>query len=132
MMDTIYKCASLTIVALSGQDSNSGLPGINQNYRSSHIMESIDGLEYGTTGPRLAGSLEKSNYNTRAWTLQEFAFAKRKLVFESQQTYFSCENALFSESIEDSYDPAGFLERQKLDNFPLQKVATTPFLHTPS
>ncbi len=68
-MDLIYQGAHLTIVAASGHDANSGLPGVQDNSRgtSKHAEEIVPGvhLDVFTT---LDPLLKISSYSKRAWT----------------------------------------------------------------
>ena len=111
MMEVIYRCAYVTIIAISGENSGNGFPGISeQGPRPAPIVESIRGVEYLTTGPRLRTIWSDLTYNSRAWTLQEVLFSKRRLCFENHQVHFVCGRTELCESIDDTYDPANYLE----------------------
>ena len=111
MMEVIYRCAYVTITAISGGNSGNGLPGVsNQGLRPPSIVENIRDVEYLTTGPRLRTIWPDLTYNSRAWTLQEVLFSKRRLCFENHQVHFVCGRVELSESIDDTYDPANYLE----------------------
>ena len=118
-MATIYSSASLTILAASGEDSKSGLPGLGSSIRFYEQQEVVvlppseknDGLsvmntlkscprhcdEWYTRGQEDADS---SRWSQRAWTMQEKALSRRTLVFTDEQVFWSCQQAYFCE---DSY-----------------------------
>jgi hypothetical protein len=69
VMDLIYEMASLTIVAGSGVDAWSGLPGVAPTPR--HVNNIVRDVKEGlkmTTVSSLDGALRNSIYSTRAWT----------------------------------------------------------------
>jgi hypothetical protein len=98
-MGLIYSLSSFTIIAAAGQDSNAGLPGVHPGTRritqetfqvgDKKLLTVIDGPYY--------GGVQSSHWNTRAWTLQEKALSKRKLVFTNQQVYWDCWSATWLE-----------------------------------
>lgn len=95
MMDLIYGCASLTLVAMSGDDSNAGLVGVS-NPRTSQLKETIhdkDGnkYEFYTIPPSPLAEKDASTWDTRAWTFQESLLSRRKLCFTGTQIYFQCQ-----------------------------------------
>ncbi|KAM7211641.1 HET domain containing protein [Rhypophila decipiens] len=92
IMDMIYGCAALTLVAMSGSDSNAGLAGVSErNPRSRQWKETIDGLEFFTVPPVTNAEKEASGWEARAWTLQEGLLSRRKLYFTQSQMYFQCQ-----------------------------------------
>jgi hypothetical protein len=88
-MATIYGCATLTIVALTGKDSNAGLPGISA-LRPAQVRETVNGHKLFTTSPDIQSEIERSMWATRAWTLQEELLSRRMLHFTESQVDFSC------------------------------------------
>jgi hypothetical protein len=110
-MDVIYQCASVTIVALSGEDSATGLPGVSaKTPRVSQGAESIAGKQLLTIFPMLTQDMEGTKYPTRAWTMQEVMLTRCRLVFTNNQVHYWCNSAMFSESIDDEIDPAHYTE----------------------
>ena len=111
MMDVIYQCASLTIVALAGESSNAGLPGVSIKIpRIPQGSETIEGKKLLTVFPMLEQDMEGTKYPTRAWTMQEALLSRRRLVFSANQVHFWCNSARFCESIDESNDPANHTE----------------------
>ena len=109
IMDVIYQCASVVIIAGSGEDSETGLPGISlKTPRTSQGIEAVNGKEILTLSPLLQQDTEGTKYMTRAWTLQEAGLARCRLVFTRNQVHYLCDSALFSECIDDEYDPANY------------------------
>jgi hypothetical protein len=90
-MDIIYRGASLTIIAASGQGLHDGLPGINGTPRRQQCSHTI-----GTSEQRMVAlkdplfDIRKTVWQTRGWTYQEMALSRRRLVFTGYQVYFQC------------------------------------------
>jgi hypothetical protein len=101
-MGLIYSLAAFTIAAASGNDANAGLPGVRADTRNTDqklvrvgektLLEVIDGYGY-------YGGIKKSNWVTRAWTMQEKILSKKLLIFTDQQIYWSCSNAVWLEEV---------------------------------
>ncbi|KAI0554047.1 HET-domain-containing protein [Xylaria curta] len=113
-MNRIYETAELVIVAMSGQDANSGLPGVRpwtRNFKQ-RIEQITPQLRLGirTGYPDSVDNI----YETRGWTYQEGSFARRQLVFAGGQTLFRCKyGGYWSEDrvVED----AGMVRREMLE-----------------
>jgi hypothetical protein len=67
MMATIYGCATVTIVALHGTNSNAGLPGVSVP-RPAQVAEEIDGHTLLTIPQDIFVAREDAGWSTRAWT----------------------------------------------------------------
>ncbi|TFK33403.1 heterokaryon incompatibility protein-domain-containing protein [Crucibulum laeve] len=93
-MDLVYGGAFVTIMAASGKDANSGLPGVRLGTRGERqpIEELVPGfrLAYKTT---YQDYIDDVVYYTRAWTFQERQFTSRSLVFIGGQVVFNCGQA---------------------------------------
>ncbi|KAK3324957.1 heterokaryon incompatibility protein-domain-containing protein [Apodospora peruviana] len=101
MMDLIYGCATLTIVALSGKDSNAGLAGVRPAHRrTKQVRETIGGRKFFTVPPTVGAEREASVWDKRAWTLQESLLSRRKLAFTDTQINFEC----LGHSVVDAFD----------------------------
>lgn len=70
----------------------------------------------------LSSLLNQSTYFTRAWTMQEALFSKRRLMFTDQQAHFMCNRASFAEDIDESADPAGYFVGAEPREFWTQKA----------
>lgn len=111
IMDVIYQCATVTIIALSGADSSTGLPGVSADTpRVPQGSETSNGIKFLTIFPMLTQDLEGTVYPTRAWTMQESMLTRCRLFFTNNQIHFWCPSAMFSESIDDELDPASYTE----------------------
>ncbi|KAI0121825.1 HET-domain-containing protein [Daldinia grandis] len=111
MMDIIYSCSWATIVALDGNDADAGLCGVSaKSPRKPQASESIDGSQLLSLFPALQQELNKATYCTRAWTLQEYLLACRRIHFGKHQIHFVCNSGSYSESIDDTVDPEGILD----------------------
>ncbi|KAI9925169.1 hypothetical protein ASPWEDRAFT_45893 [Aspergillus wentii DTO 134E9] len=110
MMDRIYQGATITLVALSGDDADSGLAGVSEkNPRVQQGMEVIDGAEFLTVPPTVVQEAVTSRYARRAWTMQEEVLSHRRLFFMNHQVHFQCNYASFYETVDDTVDPAQYL-----------------------
>jgi hypothetical protein len=89
-MDAVYRGATLTIVAASGQDPYCGLPGIN----GTPCREQIRHVAGAGAGLAVLHSLNPdvihTIWSTRAWTYQELELSRRLLIFTEVQMYFQC------------------------------------------
>lgn len=91
-MDTIYRSASLTIVAAAGPDTNAGLPGVRRPRAVSQHTAMVKGYEL-TTVPELPTfAINSSVWSRRAWTYQELRLSHRIIGFLPDQTYFQCQS----------------------------------------
>lgn len=102
-MASIYSCSTITIIAASGKDADSGLEGV-QRPRTGRQNElrvpAADGdapISLVTTLCRLADDdshfLSTAIWSTRGWTFQERELARRVIVFTDQQIYWACEKS---------------------------------------
>jgi hypothetical protein len=110
-MDVIYQCSSVTVIALSGEDSSTGLPGVSiKTPRVPQGVETIHGKEILTVFPMLNQDIENTRYHNRAWTMQEAMLTRCRLVFTDNQVHYWCNSASFAECIDDEFDPANYTE----------------------
>ncbi len=102
-MDMIYNRALLTVIALSGEHADSGLPGVSKDSRPP-----IGPLEYFPTNgndslsitiqhPGLGLKVKDSIYATRGWTYQERLLSPRRLYLTESQAYYHCNCAIYEE-----------------------------------
>ncbi|KAK0671609.1 heterokaryon incompatibility protein-domain-containing protein [Cercophora samala] len=99
IMDQIYSSATLTLVAVSGDNSNAGLPGVTRP-RTHQVRETIAGHTFFTVPPTAGEEIAASTWSTRAWTLQESMLSVRYLYFTSTQVEFACAGHKVPESLE--------------------------------
>ncbi|KAH7094984.1 heterokaryon incompatibility protein-domain-containing protein [Paraphoma chrysanthemicola] len=90
LMNLIYQAASVTIVAASGADSNSGLPGVSDRPRTPQILMHLDRTTWLVANNDPETSVRRAVWSTRAWTYQESFFSRRQLFFTDQQVLFEC------------------------------------------
>lgn len=70
IMDRIYAGAALVFIAVSGRDSNAGLPGLSMRYpRAGQVSEHVGDVTLFTVPPSVNLSIASSTWHTRAWTL---------------------------------------------------------------
>jgi hypothetical protein len=98
-MDEIYEGAVLTIIAMSGIDSEAGLAGVSTPLTGwpQTTVETTNGTLMVTEVQSVRSVFRDSKWYTRAWTLQEGTLSRRCLCF-ARNTYFMwCREELFSE-----------------------------------
>jgi hypothetical protein len=116
-MAGIYAHSLFTITAVSGDNANAGLPGLHPGTRVTTTQEVIktpcgslipviDFLDYYTTGHR---RVSYSTWYSRAWTMQEQMFSRRKLIFAENQVFWHCALGKWVEETELEYGcPTGY------------------------
>ncbi|KAI3329954.1 HET-domain-containing protein [Ustulina deusta] len=115
-MNRIYETAELVIVAASGRDAGSGLPGVRPWTRDveQRIEQITPQLRLGIRtayGNDISGCI----YSTRGWTYQETCFARRQLIFTGGQVVFICKHAGNWSEDRVVEDP-GFIFHEMLEN----------------
>ncbi|KAH6666052.1 heterokaryon incompatibility protein-domain-containing protein [Halenospora varia] len=113
-MDLIYMNATVTIIAVGGDDSQIGLPGVSRDLRQPQPQVTVGQHILVSSLPNPRSVIEKSKWNTRGWTYQEGILPRRRLVFTSQQVYFQC-NAMHC--VESISVPLELLHTSKKDRF---------------
>lgn len=95
-MDAVYASAYLTICAVHGTDSETGLLGLNSNPRRfSQEPVPVSGL---LITPQLPSPISgRETWWTRGWVCQEYLLSPRKLLFSQWQTAFQCPHGLSTE-----------------------------------
>jgi hypothetical protein len=110
-MDLVYSRAYSTLVALSGSDASSGLPGVRAFSRPPQMIRIVS--EQGDlcthTPPPLPYLLETSVWDTRGWTFQEKVLSRRCLLFSEYYVHFQC-----GETVRAETDP-GLLNSKKFE-----------------
>ncbi|RBR11246.1 uncharacterized protein FIESC28_09130 [Fusarium coffeatum] len=118
-MDSIYREGILTIIAASGADAYSGIPGVRPNtrfleqralnVRGVQLLDSVDEHQfrvyYEGRDPEWISS---APWSRRAWTFQEALVSRRSLFFTSEQVYWSCREGLMSEDTTEHLDLEAF------------------------
>ncbi|KAI1279639.1 heterokaryon incompatibility protein-domain-containing protein [Xylaria sp. FL0933] len=121
-MDLVYEQAYFTILAGSGTDADSGLPGVREGTRSSShqvTSEVLPGVNL-VLRHTMEDIVAKSEYHHRGWTFQEYYLSRRKIIFIDDTVYFKCH--------EDSW-------QELEDGLTVRRDPTTDFgqaLHKPS
>jgi hypothetical protein len=90
-MNSIYKGATMTLVAAEAEDTFSGLPGV-QPYQKSRggIVEQVGLIRLARVSPPIGELLANLKWVGRAWAFGEDQFSRRLLYFTKQQVYFRC------------------------------------------
>lgn len=102
-MDVIYMAAELTLVAVSGSDANSGLPGSPHSPRENQPpppLTTIRGYNICRLMRCPREDVAASIWYSRAWTYQEAVLSRRLLYFTEQRVVFTCAEASYCEDIE--------------------------------
>ncbi|KAI0973042.1 heterokaryon incompatibility protein-domain-containing protein [Xylaria arbuscula] len=98
-MDPVYEQAYFTIIAGSGTDADSGLPGVRKGTRSSshHITsEVLPGVNL-VLRHTMQDIVAKAEYHHRGWTFQEYYLSRRKIIFIDDTIYFQCHEKYWQE-----------------------------------
>ncbi|KAK4186306.1 heterokaryon incompatibility protein-domain-containing protein [Podospora australis] len=105
MMDLIYECAVVVLVAVTGKDSAAGLTGVSRP-RPPQLQERYDdNHSLFTAPPEPRPQILDSIWMTRAWTFQEGNLGRRYLYFAANQLQFRC----LEHEISDAHDAESFL-----------------------
>ncbi|KNG45391.1 het domain-containing protein [Stemphylium lycopersici] len=97
-MDSIYRNASVTIVAAAGSDSSYGLPGVSRPRKVSRSCK-IGGRTFIAVNDP-AQDMRAAVWSTRGWTYQEMMLSRRLIFFTDCQIYFQCREQLVMEQLE--------------------------------
>ncbi|KLU90945.1 hypothetical protein MAPG_09470 [Magnaporthiopsis poae ATCC 64411] len=92
-MDTVYAEAWVTIMAVTGADADAGLPGVMPEVpRQSRQMRVAvgEGLFVANMLDADDEDINRTNWNSRAWTYQERLCSTRMLIFTENQVYYRC------------------------------------------
>jgi hypothetical protein len=103
-MDSIYENAEATIVALYGEDDQSGLPGISSIGRTPQPSFETGSGRLISSFPTITSLIASTNWNTRGWTYQEARLSRRCLFFSEFQVYIVCQQSTWSEAV--PFDPS--------------------------
>jgi hypothetical protein len=104
VMDSVYALATLTICAAGG-DAYFGIRGLKQggrNFRQAIARYSED-VQLMITRPA-EHFVERSQWNTRAWTFQERICSRRSLIFVDDRVFFQCRQSVMCEDITMEHD----------------------------
>ncbi|OJJ37834.1 hypothetical protein ASPWEDRAFT_39573 [Aspergillus wentii DTO 134E9] len=88
-MDCIYHHAKCTLVALEGEDSKYGLPGVTAPRSWRNSLAEIVGLGFSNQAPSLTRNITRSKWWSRGWTLQEGFYSSELLFFTKYGVYNS-------------------------------------------
>ncbi|PQE25831.1 hypothetical protein CJF30_00000546 [Rutstroemia sp. NJR-2017a BBW] len=99
LMGTIYNCATVTLVAETGDDGDAGLSGISAP-RLAQLKENIDGYVLFTVPQEHDLEVEDVTWSRRAWTYQEELLSRRMLRFNESQVLFDCVINQFEEGMD--------------------------------
>lgn len=105
-MSTIYQRADLTIIAAAGNNPLYGLPGVQ---KPRPVLPLVDHRRVGslcfskvpedkTIADIYMINIAESEWASRAWTYQEAAFSRRRLIFTDRQVIFNCNTRFCLES----------------------------------
>ncbi|KAJ2981281.1 hypothetical protein NUW58_g6727 [Xylaria curta] len=98
-MDLVYEQAYFTIIAGSGTDADSGLPGVKEGTRSSSqqvTSEVLPGVSL-VLRHTMQDIVSQSEYHQRGWTFQEYYLSRRKIIFIDDTIYFKCREKCWQE-----------------------------------
>jgi hypothetical protein len=109
-MDTIFKGAELTIVAVAGEDENFGLPGVGSTPKRHQPYAKVGDIQVIASMPLPEILIKSSRWWTRGWTLQESILSGRRLFFTEDQAYFECQSRIHFEAMDINFKMIDFPE----------------------
>ncbi|CAF9932643.1 MAG: hypothetical protein HETSPECPRED_008410 [Heterodermia speciosa] len=101
-MDLIYEHAEATIVAMSGENDEAGLPGVSGRARTPQPQFRTTRGCLISSCPPISHLFQTSKWATRGWTYQEARLSRRCLFFTEHQVYIVCPETTRSESVPSS------------------------------
>ncbi|KAJ6101771.1 hypothetical protein N7486_004198 [Penicillium sp. IBT 16267x] len=87
-MGAIYARLLVTLVALSGNDAEHGLPGVNVVKREAFWIGTSQGISLIEPIPKFDRLLRDSRWNSRGWTYQEAMLSARRLLFSNTTVFY--------------------------------------------
>jgi hypothetical protein len=97
LMGAVYSQADCTIVAGTGTDAWSGLPGVGKCRVGRQHVAHVKGFDLVTSRQHFRDWVRNSVWDTRGWTLQERVCSRRMLIFTESQVFFRCRSSLLYE-----------------------------------
>jgi len=110
-MNSIYGHFLLTIIAISGLDANTGLPGVRPNTRPLRYIPVDEMHEVVALTDRLGTIMGTSGYEPTSWTFQERLLSPSYFYVPDWQYFFSCltktccEDAVSDKPLDEDLDP---------------------------
>ncbi|KIX09139.1 uncharacterized protein Z518_00217 [Rhinocladiella mackenziei CBS 650.93] len=98
LMDIIYQCAEMTILANDGLSEDAGLPGISRRIEctAQPTLETAGGGRLTATFVESVWDTQgRAPWDSRAWTLQEGLLSKRCLIFDRYHIRMKCQKEIF-------------------------------------
>ncbi|EXJ72525.1 uncharacterized protein A1O5_03671 [Cladophialophora psammophila CBS 110553] len=96
LMDEIYGRALAVLIVAAGDGADYGIPGMGEKKRAlASYQETLDGKKLMTSLATTTFSAKRSQWNTRAWTYQEYILGNRLLVFTETYIFFKCSESMF-------------------------------------
>ncbi|KAH6867677.1 heterokaryon incompatibility protein-domain-containing protein [Thelonectria olida] len=127
-MDKVYSLATATIVAASGTDPSSGIACLRSR-DPPQVECSVRGIRYIASEPPLSRVIEKTLWNTRGWTYQEFILSRRLIIFTSTQLFFVCavdtaaEDTIYHDPADSGAHPSSYLHNLRTWTLPGDPLA---------
>jgi hypothetical protein len=102
IMDTIYEQALCTIVVANGDDADHGIHGVlpTSRIRKQPTYEVAPELHL-VQSKTMEDLIKGTKYSSRAWTFQEYALSRRRLVIVGGVIYLQCRTKTWSEDVLD-------------------------------
>jgi hypothetical protein len=136
-MDHVYEASYATIVAATGTDASSGLPGIGRVPRKPQPSAVAGNRQLVSSLPPLSWALKGTKWITRGWTYQEAILSRRCLFVTDLQVYFICASASYCEAVitglqQRTRNSAGSAAILSADNLvPSVELRENPIIATP-
>ena len=100
LMDEIYGRALAVLIVAAGDGADYGIPGMGEKKRAlASYQGTVDGQVLMTSLATTTFSAKRSQWNTRAWTYQEYILGNRLLVFTDTYVFFKCSESIFRDDV---------------------------------
>ena len=98
-MALIFHQAEITIVAVSSDSPDMGLPGVSSRWRDPQPTCNFKGRTFTLSLGLLDSTTADSTWRTRAWTFQEDKMSRRRLFFTREKVIFNCHSSVCDETV---------------------------------
>jgi hypothetical protein len=120
-MAEIYNSAILTIVSATGENANARL----FSHSICAELRCTAGIWRPRRPERLAEITERTVYDKRAWTFQEWLLSRRRLVFTKDVIYYRCRSDIWCGIYSSSFD-IGLLDPLLIARIPATRLSDDP------
>jgi hypothetical protein len=102
MMSNVYRGSVVTLLALSSESAEGGIPRLSRNSNFSQATCCINVKRLVGLMPTLSQQIWVCSWGQRAWTLQEAMLSPKCLYFSDHQVHFECKAMQCCESLDET------------------------------